>query len=171
MDNEHKQTLEAVETAIQMEKDGKQFYLEAADVCSNEVGKSLFNKLAAEEDIHLDRFTRIFESVRSEKGWPAVEINTPDMDNETIFSAAVNNIIATKGELDAIQEAMDMENKTVDYYTRQASVNPYESAKKFYSKLAGEERKHHQILLDYYEYVKDPAEWFTMKEHHSLDGG
>ncbi|GAH21770.1 unnamed protein product, partial [marine sediment metagenome] len=29
----------------------------------------------------------------------------------------------------------------------------------------------HLVLLDYYEYLKDPAGWFVRKEHPSLDGG
>ncbi|GAI26187.1 unnamed protein product, partial [marine sediment metagenome] len=41
----------------------------------------------------------------------------------------------------------------------------------FYETLAAEEREHHLILLDYYEYLKDPAGWFVKKEHPSLDGG
>jgi len=33
------------------------------------------------------------------------------------------------------------------------------------------DRKIDIILLDYYEYLKDPAGWFTKKERPSLDGG
>ena len=41
----------------------------------------------------------------------------------------------------------------------------------FYQALSAQEKEHHLILLDYYEYLKDPAAWFVEKEHHSLDGG
>ena len=40
--------------------------------------------------------------------------------------------------------------------------------------LTGEvtiEKEHQLVLLDYYEYLKDPAGWFVKKEHPSLDGG
>jgi hypothetical protein len=37
--------------------------------------------------------------------------------------------------------------------------------------LAAQEGEHHLILLDYYEFLKDPAAWFVQKEHPSLDGG
>ena len=33
----------------------------------------------------------------------------------------------------------------------------------YYQTLAVEEREYHQILLDYYEYLKDPAGWFVEK--------
>jgi rubrerythrin len=171
MDKEHSRMLKAIETAMQMEKDGKQFYLEAAEVSSNDVGKSLFRKLASEEDIHLSNFVAIYDSIRADQGWPAIEFKAGELKEETLFSKAEKNIIATRGELEAVKQAMDMENKTVDYYVEQSGSVQYETAKKFYNLLAEEERKHHQMLLDYYEYVQDPAGWFTMKEHHSLDGG
>ena len=44
------------------------------------------------------------------------------------------------------------------------------SERDFYQTLAAEAREHHLIFLDYYEYLKDPAEWFVSKEHPSLDG-
>ena len=40
MANEQDKTLKALETAIQMEIDGKEFYLEASESSGNELGKS-----------------------------------------------------------------------------------------------------------------------------------
>ena len=34
-----------------------------------------------------------------------------------------------------------------------------------------EERGHYLALVDYREYLIDPAGWFRKAEHHSLDGG
>ena len=74
-------------------------------------------------------------------------------------------------ELDAIQTAMDMENKTYDFYKGQGRSAAYNAERDFYETLAAEEREHHLILLDYYEYLKDPAGWFVKTEHPSLNGG
>jgi len=30
---------------------------------------------------------------------------------------------------------------------------------------------HELALIDYYDYLSDPAGWFVKKEHPSLDGG
>jgi rubrerythrin len=73
-------------------------------------------------------------------------------------------------EIDAIQTAMDMENKTYDFYKSQGENAAYDAERDFYQSLAGEEREHRLILLDYYQYLKDPAGWFVKKEHSSLDG-
>jgi rubrerythrin len=74
-------------------------------------------------------------------------------------------------ELDAIQTAMVMENKTYDFYKEQGKKVAYDVEKLFYEALAEQEEEHHRILLDYYEFLKNPSAWFVQKEHHSLDGG
>ena len=66
---------------------------------------------------------------------------------------------------------MDMENKTHDYYTKQGQTATYDAERELYKALAAEEKEHHLVLLDYYEYLKNPAAWFVSKEHPSLDGG
>jgi len=74
-------------------------------------------------------------------------------------------------ELGAVQEAMAMENKTYDFYKNQGKNATYSGERDFYEALAAQEREHHRVLLDYYEYLKDPAAWFVKEEHPSLDGG
>ena len=65
---------------------------------------------------------------------------------------------------------MDMENKSRDIYLSRGKEATYDAERNFYETLAAEERGHHMVLLDYYEYLKDPAGWFVMKERPSLDG-
>jgi rubrerythrin len=74
-------------------------------------------------------------------------------------------------ELDAVKKAMEMENETYDFYREQGGKAVYDAEKQFYEALAGQEEEHHRVLLDYYEFLKNPAAWFVQKEHHSLDGG
>jgi hypothetical protein len=66
---------------------------------------------------------------------------------------------------------MTLENKTHDYYMDRASNATYDAERDFYQSVAGEERQHNLILLDYYEYLRDPAAWFVKTEHPSLDAG
>ena len=176
MVTEQNKTLEALQIAIQMEIDGKEFYLKASQESSNELGKKLLQSLAAEEDIHRQKFEEIYSAIRSEKAWPATDFQ-PDGGKRlrTIFARATkemgSSIKSLTTELDTIQTAMDLENKTYDFYKSQGGNATYDAERGFYETLAVEEREHHLILLDYYEYLKDPAGWFVRKEHPSLDGG
>jgi rubrerythrin len=173
---EQDRAIQALKTAIQMEIDGKQYYLKISRQSGNETGKKLLASLAAEEDIHRQKFEQIYEAIRQKKAWPMTDFR-PDGGSglRTIFAQATQEINtkvkAPQTELAAVKTAMDMENKTFDFYTSQSKVATYPAEKDFYQALASQEREHHLILLDYYEYLKDPAGWFVTKEHHSLDGG
>ena len=176
MQTEQDKTLKGLKIAIQMEIDGKEYYHKVCQSSEDQLGRELFQSLAAEEDIHRQKFEEIYEAIRSKKTWPETELH-PDRGRrlKTIFAEATvemaSSIQAPTSELAAIQTAMDMENKTHDFYKSQGKNATHDAERDYYQALAAEEREHHLILLDYYEYLKDPAGWFVKKEHPSLDGG
>jgi rubrerythrin len=176
MTSEQDKTLKGLQLAIQMEIDGKKYYLKASRKSASELGKRLLAKLATEEDIHRQKFEQIYNAIKDKRGWPTTDFQ-PDSGKtlRTIFARATEEIgtrvKAPATELGAIDTAMVMENKTFDYYTRQGTDASHDAEREFYFTVAGEEKEHYLILLDYYEYLKDPAAWFVQKEHPSLDGG
>ena len=176
MATEQEKTLQALQLAIKMEIDGKEFYLKASQESSNELGKKLLQSLAAEEDIHRKKFEEIFNAISDKKAWPRIDFQ-PDGGKglRTIFARATegigSDIKASATEIDAVQTAMAMENKTYDFYKSLNQKATYSAERDFYDALAAQEREHHLILSDYYEYLKDPAAWFVKAEHPSLDGG
>jgi rubrerythrin len=170
--SEQSQTIEAVKTAVQMEIDGKEFYLQAAQASLNNLGKKLFTQLAAEEDLHRQKFEAIFEAIQARKPWPEVHITLDGGKHlQTLFASASKNVQSSVSELEAVQTAMAMEKKTRDFYRDRGKKASFEAEKDYYRALEQQEAAHHAALLDYYEYMKDPAAWFTVKERHSLDGG
>ncbi len=176
MATEYNKTLEALQTAIQMEIDGKEYYLKASQESSNELGKKLLQSLATEEDIHQQKFKEIYNAIRNQQAWPMTDFQPQGGKGlRTIFARATegmgSDIKSHATELDAVQTAMDMENKTFDFYKSQGKNANYAAEREFYETLAAEEREHHLILLDYYEFLKNPAGWFVKREHPSLDGG
>jgi len=176
MANAQEKTLAALQHAIQMEIDGKEYYLKAGQKSSNEMGKKLLQSLSAEEDLHRKNFEEIYEDIRSKKAWPKVAFQPDDGKGlRTIFAQATEepgfNKKAAETELDTIQGALDMEAKSYDFYQKQSKDAVYDMERDFYEALASQERQHQLVLLDYYEYLKDPAAWFVQKEHPSLDGG
>lgn len=176
MVTEPDKTLEALQTAIQMEIDGKECYLQANRESRNELGKQLLESLAAEEDLHRQKFEEIYNTIRSKRDWPKIVFQSDGGRGlRTMFSSTCRAIgIGVKPlitELDAIQTAMVMENESYDFYKSQ-SKNAFGNAERdFYEALAAQERQHYLLLLDYYEYLKDPAAWFVEKERPSLNGG
>jgi rubrerythrin len=176
MVTEQGKTLEALEVAIQMEIDGKEYYHKLSHSSGNQRGRELFASLAVEEDIHRQRFEQIYDAIRSKKVWPKIDIESDRGERlRTIFAKATeemgSDIKAPVTELDSIQTAMEMENKSYDLYKSRSQKATHNAEREFYEALAAEERVHYSVLLDYYEYLKDPAGWFVRMEHPSLDGG
>lgn len=176
MITEQDKTLEALQAAIEMEVDGKECYLEASKQSSNEVGKKLLQSLADEEDIHQRKLRGIYEAIRSKKAWPAADFRFDQSSGlmstfaRTCEAVGVS-VNSVASDFDAIKAAVEKEKKSYDFYNRQSQNALYDAEREFYGAVAAEERVHELVLLDYYEYLTDPAGWFVKAEHHSLDGG
>jgi rubrerythrin len=169
-------TLGGLETALQMEIDGKEFYLKAAKSSKNKLGRELLKKLAAEEDIHRGVFKNIYNNIKAKNNWPDVTFSgDKGQALKTVFAEAIESMKKDykpiQAELDAVTEAMSMENKTLDFYNARKIVGAYEAEKQLYGALAMQEYEHHRVLQDYYEFLKDPAQYYTKMERSSVDGG
>jgi rubrerythrin len=176
MNKEQGKTIEALQFAIQMEIDGKKYYETAGAESTSKAGKDLFEWLAGEEDKHRQRFEHIYDEIKNSKKWPETPVKAGEAKNiKTLFSEALQKtgrtIKAEPSELELVDKAIKMENKTYNFYKNTANSASYETEKNFYEEVATEERGHYLLLTDYREYLVDPAGWFTKSERHSLDGG
>jgi len=174
--SEQAKMLQAINTAIEMELDGKECYLAASKESTNEAGRKLLESLAEEEDSHRRKFEELYNSILKGRGWPSVNLQpdtTHDIRTSLIKTCTILgvNVSGTSSELDAVQVAIDKEKKSYDFYENQARIAAYDIEREFYKNLAKEEREHELALLDYYDYLSDPAGWFVKTEHPSLDGG
>jgi rubrerythrin len=175
MENEQARTMKVLQLAVQMEMDGKEFYHKASRKSSNRLAKELFRQLASEEDIHRKKFEEIYKALKRGLKWPDVE---PPHEKggkiKSLFAEATkalgSKFEVAESELEAIKTAMDMEIRSYNLYHSRSAESTLPVEKKFYEALAGEERGHHLALLGSYEYLSDPAGWFSKKEHWSLDG-
>jgi len=158
--------------AIQMEIDGKQYYLKVSGQCRNEVGKRLLAALAAAEDVHRQKFESIFEATREKQSWPKITL-PPGGNVKTIFAEAIAQAtpgeVGPSSEMAAVDTAIGMEIASYDYYKGRSKNAALGIEKEFYEAVAAEEHIHHMTLLDYKEYVDDPAAWFVKTEHPSFD--
>src|SRR3972149_5102382 len=174
MATEQEKTLTALRTAVKMEIDGKEYYLKTSQTSSSKMGEKLLRSMSKAEDAHRLKFIDIYEAIRDKKAWPKTDLEPAKDSLKTVFATATKRMAAgtkpLEGELDAVQIAMKMENKTLDFYTNQAAKATGDTEKSFYKTIAAEEREHHMVLQNYYEFLTDPAGWFAKTERASLDG-
>ena len=167
-------TQEVLRNAIQMEKDGKAFYLEASKSCGNEPGKKLFRSLAKEEDGHRRDFEKIFEALRNKYEWPPTEIATKNTARKKPLLSGLTPqtcpaLPPAEGEIASVRTAVKMENEAYDFYRKQLAQSTYPGEREFYLALSAAENAHRLALVDYLEFISDPAAYFVEHEHPSLD--
>ena len=176
MENGQATTMEALQLAIELEREGKAFYEEAGRKSDNRLTRELLQHLAQDEDLHRRKFEQIYRTLRKGQAWPNVDPPAgaarrlrPVLDQVT--GELGSRIQVAGSELEVLRAAMDMESKSYELYRSRSDKSALPAEKRFYKALAAEERGHHLALLDSYEYLSDPAGWFSKRERWSLDGG
>ncbi len=176
MQSDVQKSVETLKKALAIELKEKGYYIAAAEAAANPVARELFERLALEEDVHAEKFKAIEAELSKGKDWPAIAAPSWEGSHLKAVVAGFNKnpapgeVVVARSELDAMKEAMAKELEAYDMYRSRAAETASEAEKKFYVTLAGEERMHHMALLDSFEYLTDPAGWYTMKEKWTLEG-
>ncbi|MDM8000084.1 MAG: ferritin family protein [Dehalococcoidia bacterium] len=169
-------TTQALETALQMEAEGKKFYLDSAAKGGTPVLKKFFQRLAEDEDQHAQKALEIYEAIKANKGWPAKETvfkhatSLKSVLDEAFEDMDADPVRPAQTEIDAFKTAMALEDKSYVFYKTRFEEADSPPEKSFYKALTGEERVHYLALLDSFEYLSNPQGWFSRKERWSLDG-
>ncbi|MEN8614579.1 ferritin family protein [Dehalogenimonas sp. THU2] len=174
--DEQEKLLEAINLAMEMESEAKECYLVASEGSNNEAGRKLLLSLAEEEDGHRRRFEEFYESITKGHGWPSSgpeKRGVHDIRNNLIETCRELGVTVngSSSEVEALQLAIDKERKSYEFYKDHSDKAAYTTEKELFGSIANEEWEHELALLDYKEYLSDPAGWFVEKEHPSLDGG
>lgn len=178
MVKKNKDVLEALKFAIKFEKDGYNFYTKASKKTKNLVGKEMFKYIAEEEKRHVEKVKSIYEKLKKSDEWPKAGKKSAGKKEavgfETIFTRVKGEIVkilkVDSGDVEALKIAKEMEVEGYKFYQERAEQtdNPLEKA--FYKQLVKEESKHYEILENTYEYLSNPADWFSNKERPIYEG-
>lgn len=166
--------LNALKEALQMEVDGRQFYLEAAKNAKNEGVRQILEYLAESEVYHIKKFKEIYESLQKDSTWTEelAAFKPPHIEPYACVRAMgqVEMGGVEQKELEPLKTGLKMEQCSIDYYTKLAKETNIPLARRFFMSLAHEERGHYLMLLDMHNYLTDPADWFYVTEMSMVDG-
>jgi rubrerythrin len=160
--------LVALDLAIQTEKDGREFYLRAAERSADPGGKVLFFSLADDELQHL----RLLESQREALAADGKWLPSSILDDQTpleqpegapLFSRGrlAESVSAYTSDLSALRLAFLIEKDAVAFYTRAAAETEDPAGKEMYERLAAMETEHQRILEEEYNALAKEF-WGTM---------
>ncbi len=148
--------------AMKMEKEGEDLYREFAREAPMEGLKTVFNWLAEQENIHYNAFKRL----KDKKEFKL---------NPASFWGNVKNLFANWkknkpgfnfniSQVDVYRKGLDIEQKSIDFYTEQSKKTNNSNEKKILLKIAYEEKCHYEILQNIISFVTKPDTWVENAE-------
>ena len=164
------EVLQAIETAVQIEKDGLAFYTQAARQTGDPSGKRMFETLAADEAAHLNLFETLRESLLKEGPWLSPEqvaaISPKRFACPPIFPAGDEGKVAKVAErqLAALRRGMQAEEQSIAFYSGQREQTDDPDCKAMYAYLVEQEEGHRTILQGEYDHLTGTGFWFDVRE-------
>ena len=155
----------AIQTAIQMEKDGYSFYKKAASQTSSDMGRSIFEGIADDELIHLDIFQKMLEDKIEKSEWDNLVNSSQKYADLPIFPKDLKSVEGANpetNELDALNIAMDGEKKAVDYYTKIKEGLADEAVIDLIDKIIEQEKNHYMIFEEEFNYLNRTGFWYGL---------
>jgi rubrerythrin len=142
---------ELIKTAIQMEKDGHEFYTKAAAQTSDDLGKKLFESIALDEMVHLRTFQKMFDDEMGEEEWTAVEKTAVKHKDIPVFPKDLKQVEGASpnsNEIDALNIAMKSEEGAIDYYQKIKEGLTEDKAKQVVEMIIDQEKNHFLLLSE-----------------------
>ncbi len=166
--------LQALKDAVRMELEGRQFYLEAAGKVQNPGVRQILEYLAESEKYHIDKFNEIYRDLEKDPAWTEsmAAFNPPRHEPYICVLAMAQADQETGGQddLQALRTGIQMEDCSIDYYTKLARESKNPLARRFFMSVAHEERGHYLTLMDMHNYLTLPEDWFYVKQMSNVDG-
>src|SRR3989339_1983688 len=157
------------EYAMQMEKDGEDFYRELAGNCHVKGIKTILTMLANEEVKHFNVIAQLQKHAEN-----SLLAKTAVLENvKNIFIRMKEekaDMRFDSSELAAYRKAMALEEMSRKFYFEKAANAGEEDIKQLFLRLAGEEERHFWIMENIVEFVAkpEPGNWLENAEWHHL---
>ena len=173
-----KEELEALQLAIETERQGYEFFKKARDMAKTEVTRDLFDTLMKDELLHQkvieDYYLRLNESgSRQELKEVEEELKKSNDSFKTIFSKASENPESAVGniqdDIPNVQMAIDFERNGQNMYRELAEKVTDPSAILFYEFLEKMESDHEDALDETMRYLQDPGAYYINTEMWTME--
>lgn len=152
--------------AMQMEKDGENYYRQLVGKTDSKGIKAIFTMLAEEE-------------VKHYKTVAQMKTERPQMAETTVLANAKNVFARMRDsgesfDFDAEQSALyrkaqDIEKKSEEFYRQKANEVEQKYQRKIFLRLADEENKHYFLLENIIQFVSRPETWLENAEFYHLE--
>ena len=161
------ETQELVRAAMQLEQDGRQFYLDAAAKAESDLVRGTFEGLADDELRHMAYIReisagedtlqtvnqRVYDRLRG------IFVDVPDVVRQ---EAAV--------DVEALNSAIEIEEKSRVAYEKWGQETQDTKVRELCELLTGAELFHRQLLENVVSYLESPSDFFLREERWFVEG-
>jgi rubrerythrin len=173
----NQEALTAIETAIQMEVEGRDFYTKAAENVSWPEGSETLLDLATDEMEHIRILKEEHAALVAGHDWLDADKVAPGSAGEKslpVFEKKDSVIAAMVDDradaLDVLDVAIKNEYKSHTFYATQLEKAENPEAKAVFAWLVKEEKGHQAILSNYAKYIGAHEEWLFDHDRPILEG-
>jgi len=157
--------------AFRSEMDGHVFYVHAADLTSDDFGKGVFNRLAAEELMHLDAIRSVAESLEKGGDWmnykDALQAATVEKRESFVFpgdNELMERLKVEQSDINAVSIAIENEERAVEFYNDLLKGAETPDEKVFLTEILEMEKVHLKLLRWEYESLLRDGFWGDFME-------
>ena len=155
--------VDAIQIAMEAEKQSVTLYKDAAQNAPNTVIEGLFSYLAEFEQVHYDKLVELAASLRKRKKFIVYEgypLPIPAQ-SEIETSEESARVLAAKrvSMMDVLTMAQKVEEQAAKRYTSLAEKTSDADGKAMFERLAKEEQKHLRLMTEVYWNVNDRGVW------------
>ncbi len=182
MDQNTQQTI--LRQGMSLERDGYNFYTQAAERASNERGRAMFRDLADQEKDHLRLLLAEYRALEEGRGWlPYEEAMTQEFeldpadprlpgdeppDAMPVFTP--EREISLEGDIAALDFGLETERISRELYAQAAKETDDERARQAYQFLVKQEEQHYRLLQNTRDYLADNQTWWDGEEYPFFTG-
>lgn len=165
--SEHGLTLiDAIQMAMQAEKQAADLYHNAVSQTANPLGKRLFNQLAEFERHHYKKLEELAASLQKQGKFIAYESSPPFLAQSEVSVPEGATAIPEANKMSMMQiikMAQDAEVKAKNKYNDLAAQTTNPVGRKMFEQLAQEEEAHYRLLRDVYWNLNERGTWVWPK--------
>jgi len=168
--HEHSGVLEVLKKGIELESYGIKFYSKSSETVSDPKGKQTLNFLAHEEREHLN-FIQELQKIFEDGGASGLEKTVSshlERIHEKVFPELgeyLKDVKKSSGDKQILEEALEIEKKSVALYKSQIEASKNENVKKIFEILVKEEQGHLTLVEQMQDYMVLNGVWTGLDEY------
>jgi rubrerythrin len=159
--------MDVLDFAMQMEKDGKRLYQDAAARCGDKGLQSIFNLLADAEQEHYELLKSMKKGTSPTTTLTEVLAGTKNLFQEMAERGDALDFKTT--QLDLYKKAEDIERKAAAFYREKAKEVKGKDQAKLLLVLAQEEERHVRIVGNIIAFVSRPTQYLEDAEWNNME--